>query len=201
MDQEKLKATTSLNGRLVEDIQVLDEALLRVERLQALVQQQTETKEYLETVNEGRKDVETLLGNSEQARKQQETWLADLAAENGELHAMVDELTTGLQVIMSRHRSQVSTLRETSSGAVEEARNQIDREKHRTEALEQEVVKLTDQVEDLKGVMAVAAERYDHDDLDIIVEVTQLEHENALLREALKISRVELDDVEPPQKA
>jgi hypothetical protein len=59
------------------------------------------------------------------------------------------------------------------------------------------VVRLTDQLEDLKGVMALAAESYQHDDLDIVVVATQLERENVLLREALKISRVALDDRDP----
>eukprot|EP00045_Choanoeca_perplexa_P016305 m.218716 g.218716 ORF g.218716 m.218716 type:complete len:202 (-) comp17222_c0_seq1:43-648(-) len=194
MEQDKLKAASALNGRLNEDLLALDQALLKVEQVKALVEQQSETVDNLELANEGRQDVASLLGESQKAQKQQESWLSDLATENGELHSMVDELTTGLQVIMNRHRSQVSELSGLSASAVDEVRAQAEREKARTVALEEEVVRLTDQLEDMKGVMALSAESYAHDDLDIVVEVTQLERENALLREALKVSRVALDD-------
>ena len=44
MDQDKLKAASALNGRLSEDLQALDQALLKVERVKALVEQQSEVR-------------------------------------------------------------------------------------------------------------------------------------------------------------
>jgi hypothetical protein len=44
MDQDKLKAASALNGRLNEDLQALDQALLKVERVKALVEQQSEVR-------------------------------------------------------------------------------------------------------------------------------------------------------------
>ncbi|EDQ89777.1 uncharacterized protein MONBRDRAFT_7689 [Monosiga brevicollis MX1] len=177
--EQQLQAVKALSARLSQD----------AHSAEAMVKQALELKHLLE------KNLE-LMGTSQAASEEQEGWLTDMAKENYELHAMVDELLSALHVLMQKHRQQVSALRTRNQETVEDAQRQIEAERQRSRRLELEVVQLTSKIEEMEKVMCAAVAVDERDDLDLIADVVAVAQENQQLRDLLRVSNVALGDAD-----
>eukprot|EP00047_Mylnosiga_fluctuans_P006268 m.245938 g.245938 ORF g.245938 m.245938 type:complete len:200 (-) comp14854_c0_seq1:145-744(-) len=125
----------------------------------------------------------------------QAEWLSEVQQENAELRGLVDEMQAALDLIMVKHRKQVSSLTEQQKNLPAEREEALQREKRRADLLEQEVVILTGRVQEMAGVMHLAAEADSEAALATSVEIERLRTENATLRDLLGIAGIPIEDV------
>lgn len=84
-----------------------------------------------------------LTGDSPNSQEQAKRWLNDLSEENRELHLLINELQSSLDVIMQRHREQIQKLTQQSRNAIESSERFAERERLRSRGLEEVMLYLS----------------------------------------------------------
>ena len=111
-----------------------------------------------------------------------------LQEENTQLRETLGRYSSAVDLIMTKHRSQISDLVKCLAGAQKHEDDAVLRERRRSEALETEVVNLTGQLERAQHIMCLAIEAdADRDDL-ATRELGQLRTETVGLRDMLGLS-------------
>eukprot|EP00039_Didymoeca_costata_P019354 m.337204 g.337204 ORF g.337204 m.337204 type:complete len:200 (+) comp18074_c0_seq1:92-691(+) len=127
-----------------------------------------------------------------QAGSQIAQWAKDVQSENGQLRAVLEEFLSTMDLLMDKHRGQVSSLIRRQEELQKEAEEKIDHERDRAKQFEAEVVQLTSKLLEMQGVMQLAidldTERYN--DATVDVELSRLQKENEGLRELLGIAGI-----------
>ena len=108
----------------------------------------------------------------------------------GQLRAVLDEFQSAIDLIMTKHRAQISALRQRQSASQIEVTGALESERERAMRLEAEVVRLTAKVHEMQAVMQLAMELDAENDRAYIAEkeVARLKSENEGLREMLGIA-------------
>jgi len=116
-------------------------------------------------------------------------WARDVQGENGQLRAVLEEFQSAMDLIMSKHRSQVRDLLRDQEATERTVDLKVAQEKEKVVVLEDEVVRLTAKIQEMQAVMHLAVELdTERADLTPDADHVRLQTENTMLRELLQIS-------------
>ncbi|KJE94175.1 hypothetical protein CAOG_04857 [Capsaspora owczarzaki ATCC 30864] len=122
------------------------------------------------------------------AERERDQWLIHLQTENHELREAFDEFQCSLDLIMTKNRENLTTLRSTLKLEQEGVQRRLDRETQENEQLRNENVRLRLKLEEMRKIISLAIESEEQESMETQARIVELETENDGLRELLSVA-------------
>lgn len=180
----------TLSDALAIDNQLASAALNRARALKTKLSKATEYTKSLSTLNEfaERRSTDVLTGDNQAATPLglSQQWATDLHDDNTQLRATLSKFQSAIDLIMQKHRTQVSQFMDNAKKLQSETDAKVKAVEDRNTELEQQTSKQASKIEEMLQVMCLAVVEDTKTQSVRDTEIQRLRTENQGLRQLLE---------------